>query len=340
MNLHRHVATDNGGVGDTERVRSARRTVRRPDSKVIASAARNLRPSSCFLPRPVEEKTIRAPSSVAITAVERREQDAVAGRDARGLLREANRALDAWADRPPGAGGDSRCRPGRRKAGRPCIHPRSAGRGRRGVRASSGAGTLLRRRCPAAQRELVCVEEIERFLAGPSLSDATRKAYRSDLEQFGAWLERRGLALEDVDVRVLTEYAAELGRRRPKLAAATSPASSPRSGRCSRSLSAPSRVPDAALAPKRARRLPSAPKTTEVDALLEELRGRRRARPPEPRARRADLLGRPAQRRGGRPRPPGRGLRAGARPRPRQGRQGAHGAARRGGCLPSFSLSP
>ena len=55
----------------------------------------------------------------------------------------------------------------------------------------------------------------------------------------------------------------------------------------------------------------------------------------EPRARRARLLGRPAQRRGGRPRPPGRRLRAGARPRARQGRQGAHRAARRGGRLPA-----
>ena len=117
------------------------------------------------------------------------------------------------------------------------------------------------------------MEEIERFLAGPSLSDATRKAYRSDLEQFGAWLDGRGLALEDVEVRVLTEYAAELGRRRPKLA----PASVARKLSAVRSLLAfalgRSRVPDAALAPKRARRLPSAPKTSEVDALLEGLRG-------------------------------------------------------------------
>jgi site-specific recombinase XerD len=117
------------------------------------------------------------------------------------------------------------------------------------------------------------MEEIERFLAGPSLADATRKAYRSDLEQFGAWLERRGLTLEDVEVRVLTEYAAELGRGRPKLA----PASVARKLSAIRSLLAyalgPARVPDAALAPKRARRLPSAPKTGEVDSLLEGLRG-------------------------------------------------------------------
>src|SRR4029077_19703632 len=36
---------------------------------------------------------------------------------------------------------------------------------------------------------------IERFLAGPALSDGTQRAYRSDLRQFAAWLERRGLEL-------------------------------------------------------------------------------------------------------------------------------------------------
>jgi site-specific recombinase XerD len=134
-------------------------------------------------------------------------------------------------------------------------------------------GSLLRRRCLAAQRELILVEAIDRFLASPALSDATRKAYRGDLEQFGSWLTARGVAIEAVDVRVLTEYAAELGRQRPKLA----PASVARKLSAVRSLLAsalgPARVPDVALAPKRARRLPSAPKATEVDSLLEGLRG-------------------------------------------------------------------
>ena len=117
------------------------------------------------------------------------------------------------------------------------------------------------------------MDEIERFLASPALSDATRRAYRIDLEQFSAWLGARRLALADVDVRVLTEYAAELGRRRPKLA----PASVARKLSAIRSLLAcalgPARVPDAALAPKRPRRLPSTPKVAEVDGLLEALRG-------------------------------------------------------------------
>jgi site-specific recombinase XerD len=117
------------------------------------------------------------------------------------------------------------------------------------------------------------VEEIERFLASPALSDATRRAYRIDLAQFAEWLGTQGLELEDMDVRVLTGYATELGRRRPKLA----PASIARKLAAVRSLIGfalgPARVPDTALAPKRARRLPSAPKPAEVDALLEGLRG-------------------------------------------------------------------
>ena len=117
------------------------------------------------------------------------------------------------------------------------------------------------------------MEEIERFLASPSLSDATRRAYRVDLEQFADWLGARRLGLADVDVRVLSDYAAELGRRRPKLA----PASIGRKLSSVRSLLrfalGPAHVPDAALSPKRPRRLPSAPKAGEVDALLEGLRG-------------------------------------------------------------------
>ena len=115
------------------------------------------------------------------------------------------------------------------------------------------------------------MEEIERLLESPALSDSTRRAYRSDLGQFAAWLSARGLALDDVDVRVLSDYAADLGRRRPKLA----PASIGRKLSSVRSLLrfalGPSRVPDAKLAPKRPQRLPVAPKPQEIDALLESL---------------------------------------------------------------------
>jgi site-specific recombinase XerD len=65
-------------------------------------------------------------------------------------------------------------------------------------------------------------DQVERFLESPALSERTRRAYRYDVQEFCAWLERRGTPLEAVDVRALSEYAAELGRSRPrKLAPAT-----------------------------------------------------------------------------------------------------------------------
>ncbi|TML02849.1 MAG: hypothetical protein E6G38_11025 [Actinobacteria bacterium] len=64
-------------------------------------------------------------------------------------------------------------------------------------------------------------QRIDRFLASPALSDSTRRAYGVDVQQFNAWLASRGLTLDDIDVRSFADYAAELGRRRPKLAPAT-----------------------------------------------------------------------------------------------------------------------
>ena len=85
------------------------------------------------------------------------------------------------------------------------------------------------------------------YLASPSFSDATRRSYRFDLEQFADWLG--GRRLEDVDLRMLSDYAAELGRRRPKLA----PASIGRKLSSVRSLLrfalGPANVPDGSLAP-------------------------------------------------------------------------------------------
>ncbi len=116
--------------------------------------------------------------------------------------------------------------------------------------------------------------EIERFLASPALSDATRRAYRFDLEPFAAWLERRGLELDDVDVVVLTDYAAELGRGRPRRLA---PSTIARKLAAVRSLLRFSlgegRVPDVSLAPRRTRRLPHVQKRDEVDRELAALEG-------------------------------------------------------------------
>jgi site-specific recombinase XerD len=115
------------------------------------------------------------------------------------------------------------------------------------------------------------MNEIDRLLESPALSDSTRRAYRTDLDQFAAWLGSRRLDLDDVDVRVLSEYVADLGRRRPKLAPATVGRKLSAVRSLLRSALGPARVPDASLAPKRPRRLPSAPKTDEVDALLDGL---------------------------------------------------------------------
>jgi site-specific recombinase XerD len=115
----------------------------------------------------------------------------------------------------------------------------------------------------------------DRFLASPTLSEATRRAYGADVGEFCGWLEDRGTSLDAVDVRVLADYVSWLGgaRRGRKLAPAT----------ISRKLAAvraflrhalgPERVPDARLGPRRARRLPDAPAAADVERMLEALEG-------------------------------------------------------------------
>ena len=110
---------------------------------------------------------------------------------------------------------------------------------------------------------------IDRYLAAAAVAETTKRAYAADLRDFAAWYGKR--PLEEVDVRVLAGYTAELGRARPggKLAPST----------IARRLSAvrsllrfalgPAHVPDVPLAPRRVRRLPHAPKPAEVDALIE-----------------------------------------------------------------------
>jgi site-specific recombinase XerD len=116
--------------------------------------------------------------------------------------------------------------------------------------------------------------EVERFLESPALSDSTRRAYRVDVEEFCDWLRRRGTRLEDVDVRVLADYAAELGRARPrKLAPATIGRKLAAVRAFLRHALGSDRVPDASLAPRRPRRLPDAPRPHEVDGELEALHG-------------------------------------------------------------------
>ena len=114
---------------------------------------------------------------------------------------------------------------------------------------------------------------IDRFLASPGLAESTRRSYGFDLRDFGSWLQQSGLELDQVDTRALAAYTTELGRNRRRL----SPATIARRLACVRSflrfVLGPSRVPDAALAPRRARRLPDAPKVAEVESLVGALDG-------------------------------------------------------------------
>jgi site-specific recombinase XerD len=115
--------------------------------------------------------------------------------------------------------------------------------------------------------------EIDRFLSSASFADTTRRTYRVDLEHFARWLDARGLGLEDFGIRELAEYATELGRARSRLA----PASVARRLAAVRSFLrftlGAARVPDAPLAPRRARRLPDPPPSAEIEQLLVALEG-------------------------------------------------------------------
>ncbi len=123
---------------------------------------------------------------------------------------------------------------------------------------------------PQAESDTVDTDAaIDRFLESGGLSDATRRAYGSDLSAFAVWLEDRRLGLDDVDVRVLADYVSELGSGRPRLAPATISRRLAAIRACLRFTFGPARVPDAALAPRKPRRLPDAPKAAEIEALLE-----------------------------------------------------------------------
>jgi site-specific recombinase XerD len=115
---------------------------------------------------------------------------------------------------------------------------------------------------------------IDRFLASPALSDSTRRAYGVDVAEFGAWLRARKASVEDVDARLLADYAAELGAARrgrepSKLAPATIARKLAAVRAFLRFTLGASKVPDARLAPRRPRRLPEAPQQEEIEAELE-----------------------------------------------------------------------
>jgi site-specific recombinase XerD len=119
---------------------------------------------------------------------------------------------------------------------------------------------------------------IDRFLESQGLSESSRRAYRGDLEEFAAWLARRGLDLESFDVRAFADYASDLGGDRPgrtprKLAQNTLARKLAAVRSLLRATLGPARVPELALSGRRRRRLPHAPRADETDALLAALSG-------------------------------------------------------------------
>jgi site-specific recombinase XerD len=117
-------------------------------------------------------------------------------------------------------------------------------------------------------------QAIERFLRSPGLGESTRRAYRGDVEEFGRWLSRRSLKVGDVDVRVLTDYASDLGRARPrKLAPATIARKLAAVRSFLRFTLGPANVADATLGPRLPRRLPDTPKASEVEAAVDGMDG-------------------------------------------------------------------
>ena len=110
---------------------------------------------------------------------------------------------------------------------------------------------------------------VDRFLSSPALSEATRRAYAADLRDFSRWLDDRGIGLDDLDVRVLAAYTAELGRARRGLAPTTIARRLSAVRSLARHALGPERVPDAALAPRRPRRLPETPALEEVESAVD-----------------------------------------------------------------------
>ncbi len=115
---------------------------------------------------------------------------------------------------------------------------------------------------------------IERYLAAAGVAESTRRCYAGDLREFARFFGPDS-PVEDVDVRVLSDWVAELGRARTR--GRLAPATIARKLTAVRSFLrftlGPGRVPDGSLAPRRHQRLPDAPRAREVDELIDALDG-------------------------------------------------------------------
>ncbi len=114
---------------------------------------------------------------------------------------------------------------------------------------------------------------IDRYLASAGLSESTRRAYAADLADFSAWLQRSNRTVADVDVQALAEYTAELGRGRRGLAPSTIARRLAAVRSFIRFTLGAAHVPEIALPPRRRRRLPDAPKLSDVEAAIASVSG-------------------------------------------------------------------
>jgi site-specific recombinase XerD len=114
---------------------------------------------------------------------------------------------------------------------------------------------------------------IERYLAAAGIADATRRAYGRDLRDFARWYGAR--PLEKIDVRVLSDWIAQLGGRRPggKLSQRTIARKVAALRAFIRFTLGPEHVPDLPFPTRGARRLPDAPKAREIEELIESFDG-------------------------------------------------------------------
>ena len=114
----------------------------------------------------------------------------------------------------------------------------------------------------------------ERYLTAAGIAGSTRRAYAADLREFARFVGPDS-PIEDVDLEVLADYVAHLGRARTR--GRLAPATISRKLAAVRSLLrhalGPDRVPDASLAPRRLRRLPDVPSTADVDDLVDRFEG-------------------------------------------------------------------
>jgi site-specific recombinase XerD len=114
---------------------------------------------------------------------------------------------------------------------------------------------------------------IDRFIGAAGVAESTRRAYAGDLREFARWYGDR--PVEEIDVRVLSEWIAHLGRRRPagRLSQRTIARKVTALRTFMRFTLGLQHVPDVPFPTRAPRRLPDAPKQREIEAMVASFDG-------------------------------------------------------------------